>query len=91
MQTQIDAIFEDGVLKPVVKLDLPEHARVHVVVSTADTNAPPGRPLPGWPRYTPADLHLADPSVSIEEVRAALAKIPGSMVDELREMRRSGY
>ncbi len=87
-EIKIDAIFKDGVLKPLEKLDLPEQSRVHLVLHAINTDAPADRPLPGWPRYTPADLdEIADQIVDRARVEAALAKIPGSMVEELRRER----
>jgi predicted DNA-binding antitoxin AbrB/MazE fold protein len=85
MQTQIDAIYEDGVFKPLAKLDLPEHARVQLILK--GNGEPDARPLPDWPRSIPADLYLADPTIDRTEVQAALARIPGSIVDELRRQR----
>lgn len=32
MTRTIEAVFEDGVLKPVNQLDLPEHQKVHVLI-----------------------------------------------------------
>ena len=85
MPTQIDAIYEDGVLKPLSRLDFPEHAKVKVIVSRTGTE--PIRPLPDWLRSMPADLELADPTIDRAEVLDAMAKIPGSIVDELRRKR----
>ena len=85
MQTTIDAIFEDGVLKPLVKLDLPEHAKVRLILKC--NGEADSRLLPDWPRSIPADLHLADLTIDRSEVEAALAKIPCSVVDELRRQR----
>jgi predicted DNA-binding antitoxin AbrB/MazE fold protein len=85
MKTQVDAIYEDGVLKPLTMLDLPEHAKVHVIVSSE--SAEQVRLLPSWPRSVPAELELADPTIDRDEVLAAMAKIPGSIVEELRRER----
>ncbi len=86
MQTSIDAIYENGVFRPLAKLDLPEGSQVRLIVEQSDGRA--DRPMPDWPRFTPPDLHLADPTVDRAEILAILAKIPGSVVDELREERR---
>ena len=34
LQKVIDAIYEDGVLKPLEELELPEHQKVKVTIST---------------------------------------------------------
>lgn len=36
MQMVIEAIYEDGVLKPVEPLDLPEHSRVWIIVESEE-------------------------------------------------------
>lgn len=84
MQEQIDAVFEGGVLKPLGKLNLPEHAMVHLFVTSPSERQ---RPLSEWPRSQPANLELADPAIDRAEVLAATAKIPESVVDELRRDR----
>jgi predicted DNA-binding antitoxin AbrB/MazE fold protein len=38
--TTIEAIFENGVFRPLNSVDLPEHARVHLAVSRWPTIAP---------------------------------------------------
>jgi hypothetical protein len=85
MQTKIDAIFEDGVLKPLAKLDLPEHVKVQLILKCNGEAEP--QLLLDWPRSIPADLHLADPKIDRSDVEAALAKIPCSVVNELRRQR----
>jgi predicted DNA-binding antitoxin AbrB/MazE fold protein len=39
MSSEIDAIYENGVFKPLVPLSLPDKAQVRLTVSTADANA----------------------------------------------------
>lgn len=83
MQT-IDAIFENGVFRPLSPLQLPENAKVRL--SIADEHAPQ-QPLPDWPRSVPTGLELADPDIDRAAVLAAMSKISESVVDELRRER----
>lgn len=39
MTHTITAIYENGVLRPLEPLDLPEHARVHIAIEPAPINA----------------------------------------------------
>jgi predicted DNA-binding antitoxin AbrB/MazE fold protein len=81
MTRSLQAIYENGVLRPLEPLTLKEHQQVTVTVSD---------PADGewldvtFLRYLETQ---ADESVTIEQVRAALAKIPGSMVDDFRRER----
>ena len=36
MPKTIEAIYEDGILKPLEDLDLPEHKKVEITISTPD-------------------------------------------------------
>ena len=40
MTIHIDAVYEDGVLKPERPLDLEEKAKVHVIIEAKDKQAP---------------------------------------------------
>jgi predicted DNA-binding antitoxin AbrB/MazE fold protein len=79
MSTQVDAVYENGILKPLQPLDLAENEHVVVTITQAastlcfsqlDTQCVDGlrRKLAG-----------AEPAPGLEEVRRRLAKIPGSM------------
>jgi predicted DNA-binding antitoxin AbrB/MazE fold protein len=89
MHRQVDAIYEDGVLKPLTKLELPEHSRVQLTVQANDQRE--ARLLPEWPRHRPADMHLANPVVNRAAVLAELAKISGSVVEEFRQQREGRF
>ncbi len=75
------AVPENGVLRPLEPLPLREHQEVTLTVSDSEQG--------DW--LDEAFLrHLeiqADESVTLEEVRTALAKIPGSMVEDFRKER----
>jgi hypothetical protein len=73
----VEAVYEDGVLRPLVALNLNEHQRVMVVV----TPVPAGYGGDTWLdteclQFCAQD---ADESISLESVRRALSKIPGSL------------
>jgi len=72
---RFEAVYENGVLRPLKPVDLPEHERLAVSVSKL------GDPLADildWDAHELAALE-GDDSVSLEEVQQALSKIPGSM------------
>lgn len=81
MTRSLKAIYEKGVLRPLEPLVLKEHQQVTVTVSDEEDG--------NWVdsaflRYLEAE---ADDSVTLEQVRAALAKIPGSMASDFRKER----
>ena len=81
MTRSLQAVYEQGVLRPLEPLPLQEHQQVTVTVSD--------REEADWLdatflRYLETQ---ADDSVTLEQVRSALAKIPGSMVEDFRRER----
>jgi predicted DNA-binding antitoxin AbrB/MazE fold protein len=82
MPIQVDAIYENGVLRPLKPLDLREHERVVVSVEKA---AEPGRSNLAieYIEKINSELQDAEPAPAIDEVRRRLAKIPGSMAAEI--------
>ena len=77
MTKHLQAVYEGGVLRPLEPLGLREQQLVNVTI-TDETPAEP------WlDAECLAELgQEADDSVSLEEVRAALAKIPGSLTED---------
>ncbi len=78
MHEQIDVVYENGVLRPLGPLPYPleEHQQLTVILESS-----------GGGRDWLAD---ADPSISLEAVRQALANVPGTLaqlVDAEREER----
>ena len=79
MIQQIDAVYENGLLRPSQSLRLAEHERVRIIVVTdddddlLDDNFVAGREF--------------DATVSLEQVRTALSAIQGSMDDAINELR----
>jgi predicted DNA-binding antitoxin AbrB/MazE fold protein len=74
---QFDAVYENGVLRPLNPVDLPEHERLSVIVNRP---ADPLADVLDWDAHEMAATE-GDESISLEDVQAALSKIPGSMAD----------
>jgi predicted DNA-binding antitoxin AbrB/MazE fold protein len=82
MALQVDAVYENGVLRPLQPLDLKEHE--HVVVSVVKTEGTSNGPRLAVEYIERLKRELGDdPIPSLEEVRNRLSKIPGSMADEI--------
>jgi predicted DNA-binding antitoxin AbrB/MazE fold protein len=77
MTKSLQAIYENGVLRPLEPLDLSEQQRVTVIL----TDEAPSEP---WldTEYLADCAAETEDEVSLEEVRAALAKIPGSLTED---------
>jgi predicted DNA-binding antitoxin AbrB/MazE fold protein len=82
--TQFDAIYENGVLRPLNPVDLPEHERLSVIVNRP---ADPLADVLDWDAHELASTE-GDESISLEDVQAALSKIPGSMADVVSRTQR---
>ena len=79
-----EAVYEGGVLRPLEALDLEEHQRVLVVLAAAN-----GTEQESWLDTECVELcaREADDSISLDAVRQALSKIPGSMTADFAEER----
>lgn len=75
IRQQIDAVYEDGVLKPLDPLNLPEHQRVWLLIGTEEDEDQKN----GGADYMPLVADEGDPSVTWEEVQTILAKLPGPL------------
>ncbi len=80
MTRTVQAVYENGVLRPLEPVNISEHAKVTLTIVN-------GSPTAGEEEWLDTEFHPscaaeADPSVSLEAVRAALAKIPGSMTED---------
>ena len=79
---QVDAAYENGVLRPLQPLDLKEHE--HVLVSVVKAAAQGRSNLAvEYIESVRRGLQEAEPPPGLEEVRRRLAKIPGSMAAEI--------
>ena len=74
MSQTLQAVFENGVLRPLEPVALYEREQVSVTLMRAGNE-----PWQDHFEYMEPD---ADDSIPIDEVRAALARIPGSMRDD---------
>jgi predicted DNA-binding antitoxin AbrB/MazE fold protein len=71
MKKSVEAIYENGVFRPLEPVDLPEHQRVQVTVT--DEGEWLDRDYIQWA------ASQVQGTVSLDDVRKALAKIPGSL------------
>jgi len=83
MPLQIDAVYENGVLRPLQPWDLREHE--HVVVSIHKTAPTPGRSDLDveYIEKVKKEMREAAPAPGLQEVRRHLAKIHGSMAADI--------
>ena len=81
MTQEVEAIYEHGVLRPLKPVSLTEHQRVRLTISD--------RPMSGSQRDMDVVARAREEVAklasipSIEDVRAALASIPGSLSDDV--------
>ncbi len=81
MPLQVDAVYENGVLRPLQPLDLKEHE--HVVVSVVKAVSGGSRLDTEFMGRIKSKLSDAAPAPGLEEVRRRLAKISESMAAEI--------
>jgi predicted DNA-binding antitoxin AbrB/MazE fold protein len=79
LRQQVDAIYENGVLKPLTPIDLAEHQRVVIVIG-ADQHEDDDRDSE---EYLPLAAEEGDPSITWEQVHEAISSIPGSLADDV--------
>jgi predicted DNA-binding antitoxin AbrB/MazE fold protein len=82
MPLQVDAVYENGVLRPLQPLDLKEHERVLVSVVKAEGSGRSSLAIE-YIEKIKREVQDAEPAPGIDEVRRRLAKIPGSMAAEV--------
>jgi predicted DNA-binding antitoxin AbrB/MazE fold protein len=83
METTVQAIYENGVFKPVEPVACKEHEHVTIIIRKDE------KPFEDWEdtEFSSQYALEADESVTLEQVREALAKIPGNMSDDIRRER----
>jgi predicted DNA-binding antitoxin AbrB/MazE fold protein len=79
MERQVDAIYENGVLRPLEPLDLEEQQRVRITISNGDHEDPLADLLDT--AFMERCARESSGAPEIEEVRRMLSKIKGSMAD----------
>lgn len=84
MSEPFKAVFESGILKPLMPLPFSEHEVVTLMIARGETDVPTDRGLPDelldHELMTIADQE-AEGEISLEELRDRLISIPGSMSD----------
>jgi predicted DNA-binding antitoxin AbrB/MazE fold protein len=76
MIERIEAIYEGGVFRPLTPLPLADRERVQLIVKSDQED------------WLDADAHCiaereAEPELSLEEIRAELAQIPGTWAEDV--------
>jgi predicted DNA-binding antitoxin AbrB/MazE fold protein len=79
MSRQVEAIYENGVLRPLEPLGLKEHERVLVSISHPEVEA--GLAIEYMDRIKREVREESEPAPGIDEVQRRLSKIAGSMSD----------
>ena len=86
MQVQVEAVYENGMLRPLQPLNLMEHEQVTVIVS-AGSAVDDGPEPNGWVARLRKEAEAYGPPPGLEEVRRVLSKIPGSMTQDFIDER----
>ncbi len=83
MTKQVEAVYEDGVLRPLEPLPLEEHQRVTLTVS--DVSEDPLAAMIDHPLVERArkEVEAMGQIPSLEEVQRILSKIPGSLSEDI--------
>jgi predicted DNA-binding antitoxin AbrB/MazE fold protein len=81
MIRNVEAVYEHGILRPLEPLSLSESQRVKLIIA----DVPSGRSQPDLNLLERARAEVASMSAAptIEEVRAVLASIPGSLSQDV--------
>jgi len=75
MRQRIDAIFENGLLRPLEPINLPDHEHVSLIVESGGDDDWLDHDAITWAQQE------GDPAISLDEVRRCLAKLTGSLSD----------
>jgi predicted DNA-binding antitoxin AbrB/MazE fold protein len=79
MLIEVDAVYQNGILKPLQPLDLAEDERVVVSITQAANGAGLGQLDADFVEGLRRRLAGTAPAPGLEDVRRRLSKIPGSM------------
>ncbi|MGA2268303.1 MAG: antitoxin family protein [Bryobacteraceae bacterium] len=79
MPIEVDAVYENGILKPLQPLDLAENERVVVSITQKANGIGLGQLDDDFLQALRRRLADVAPAPGLEEVRRRLSKIPGSM------------
>jgi predicted DNA-binding antitoxin AbrB/MazE fold protein len=75
MRQKIDAVYENGLLRPLGPLELSDQERVSLTVESGSDEHWLDMDALAWARQE------GDPTISLDDVRRCLAKIQGSLSD----------
>ena len=78
MTKTVQAVYTNGVLRPLQPLDLPDNQQLTLTI----TNGAPADEALLDTEFLAYCAQEADPSVTLEAVRTGLAQIPGSLTDD---------
>jgi predicted DNA-binding antitoxin AbrB/MazE fold protein len=81
MSLRVEAVYENGVLRPLQPLELSEHE--HVIVNVLKSQAETSQLDVEYIESVREECRRSGPAPALEEVRARLAKIPGSMAADI--------
>lgn len=84
MEQRVQAVYEDGVLRPLEPLSLDDHQQVTVTISDGG-NIPRDHPLLASPDEW---ANATGDDITLDEVRRALSTIPGSLAATIIDERR---
>jgi predicted DNA-binding antitoxin AbrB/MazE fold protein len=89
LKQQVDAIYENGVLKPLTPVDLAEHERVSLVIrAKGDDDEDEDADSDD---YMPLIAEEGDPNIRWEEVQRITAKWPGSFAEDIDHEREERF
>jgi predicted DNA-binding antitoxin AbrB/MazE fold protein len=90
MNRQVEAVYENGVLRPLEPLLLKEHQKVNVMVS--DTEDPLASMIDyAFVESARKEIQRADHIPSLDEVRSILSRIPGSLAADIGDQREDRF
>src|ERR1039458_4060739 len=90
MNRQVEAVYENGVLRPLEPLPLKEHQKVSVTVS--DTEDPLASMIDyEFVESARREIQHADHIPNLEEVRSILSGIPGSLAADIGDEREDSF
>ena len=81
MTLRVEAIYRDGVLRPLVPVDLTESQRVTLLITNVASG--PSQLDTELVERARAEVTAMLHPPTIEEVRRVLSKIPGSLMDDV--------
>ena len=79
---QVEAVYENGVLRPLEPLELAEHQHVTVTVTECTEFVNRTQLDLTFIENLRKELQTAPPAPGLDEVRRRLSKIPGRMTDD---------